>query len=361
VLRVLNRLADDIAVDLGALSLSGSSAAPAARAALAGTLAALTALALRLDNPWWAAISGIAVVQANAPATLGSSIDRAIGTTIGAAAGYLASVVAANHLAFFLFIASCSGVVIYAHQRSEHRYAVLLSGVTTVLVAFGSLASPGVALHLAVYRALEIYVGVIAACVVDFAFSEPALAPAAAASRSAVWSRPFDREFASIAVTGGMAIALIPLIWDTLNLPGLDQTPITAFVILTATPGVSSWKALTRAAGCLLGGLYGLAAMHVVGDTFLPWLIALAVGLFIAAHVQHQRGEAAYVGAQAAMAIVLAMVQGKGPSPDILPAIDRLTGILGGVIVVSICQPLLLPLVRRAIQSLVLGAGRGVP
>ncbi|GGA92297.1 hypothetical protein GCM10011491_20400 [Brucella endophytica] len=44
------------------------------------------------------------------------------------------------------------------------------------------------------------------------------------------------------------------------------------------------------------------------------------------------------------------MVQGQGPSPDMLPAIDRLAGIFGGILVVGIMQPLLAPLVRRVLD-----------
>jgi hypothetical protein len=37
-------------------------------------------------------------------------------------------------------------------------------------------------------------------------------------------------------------------------------------------------------------------------------------------------------------------------SPDIAPAINRLVGVFGGVIVVSVCQPLLVPLVGWVIR-----------
>ena len=50
------------------------------------------------------------------------------------------------------------------------------------------------------------------------------------------------------------------------------------------------------------------------------------------------------------IAIVVAMIQGQGPSADLAPALNRLVGVFGGVLVVSICQPLLAPLVRRVID-----------
>jgi len=289
--------------------------------------------------------------QADAVATLSRSIDRVIGTTIGAAIGFVGAATIADHLLFLSLVASCTGFVIYAQERAEHSYAFLLGGITIVLVMFGSLAVPGAALHLAVYRALEIYVGVIVACAVDYALAAPA-ASAAAVPKPGIWTLPVDRELASIAVAGGIAIALIPLIWETLDLPGLGQTPITAFVILTAMRQEPAWRALTRAVGCLCGAIWGLTAMHLVGGSFLPWLAMLFAGLYLAGHIFHGRGDASYVGMQAGIAIVIAMIQGQGPSSEITPAVNRLVGVFGGILVVSICHPLLAPPIRRLIDRL---------
>jgi uncharacterized membrane protein YccC len=346
---LLARLTGDLADDLRALTLSGPRARGALRTALATVLATLLAFALHLDNPWWAAITGVVLVQPNAAATLSRSVDRVIGTAIGAAIGFVGSATIADHLLFLALVAGCTGLVIYAQERAQHGYAFLLGGITVVLVMFGSLAQPGAALHLAVYRALEIFVGVIVACAVDYALAEPAALDATPA-RPGIWTPPLDRELASIAVAGGIAIALIPLIWEALDLPGLGQTPITAFVILTAMRQEPAWKGLTRLAGCLAGAVWGLTAMHLAGGAFLPWLAMLFVGLYVAAQIFHGGGDASYVGTQAGIAIAVAMIQGQGPSADIVPAVNRLIGIFGGVLVVSVCHPLLAPPIRRLIE-----------
>ena len=150
-------------------------------------------------------------------------------------------------------------------------------------------------------------------------------------------------------MSGGVAIAMIPVIWEALQLPGLGQTPITAFVIMTAMRHEPAWKAATRAFGCLLGGLYGLLAMSWVGDASLPWLVSLAAGFFVCGHIYRGSGDASYVGQQAGVAIMLAMIQGAAPSSDILPAIDRMVGVFGGILVVAACHPVLAPVVRRLI------------
>jgi uncharacterized membrane protein YccC len=346
----LDRLADDLSGDLRALTLSGPRGNAALRSAIATTLAVLVALALHLDNPYWAGISGVVLVQTDRAATLARSVDRIIGTMIGAAIGYVGAGLAGDHLAFLTFAGGFTAFTLYGQERAEHGYAVLLSGITVVLILFGSLATPDKALELAVYRGLEILVGVFVACAVDYALAPAAQLAAPLPPKPGIFTRPIDHELAAIALTGGIAIALIPLVWETLDLPGLGQTPITAFVILVASRQEPGWRALTRSAGCLFGGLWALAAMHFVGGSFLPWLLLLFIGLYLAAHINQGKGDAAYVGMQAGIAIVIGMVQGQSVSSDIAPAINRLVGVFGGVLVVSICQPLLAPLIGWVIR-----------
>ena len=93
-------LGGDLAGDLRALTLTGPRANAALRSAVATTLAVLVALALHLDNPWWAGISGVVLVQSDRAATLARSVDRVIGTMIGATIGFFGAGLAEHHLAF---------------------------------------------------------------------------------------------------------------------------------------------------------------------------------------------------------------------------------------------------------------------
>jgi len=346
----LTRLTSDLAGDFRALTLTGLRENAAFRSALTTVLAVLIALALNLDNPWWAGISGVVLVQTDRTATLARSIDRVIGTMIGAAIGYLGAGLADDHVAFLAIIGGCTGFALYAQERAQHGYAFLLGGITVVLIMFGSLVEPGNALNLSVYRGLEIIVGVVTACAVDYALAEVSGTPAAAATPPGVFTRPIDHELAAIAIAGAITIALIPVIWEALDLPGLGQTPITAVIILVAMRQEPGWRAFTRFVGCLLGAIWGLLAMHFVGGSFLPWLLTLFTGLYLAAHINQGKGDAAYVGMQGGIAIVVTMIQGAGPSPDFASAISRLVGVFGGVIVVSLFQPILTPLVRFIIK-----------
>lgn len=341
-----HRFARALRREVGVLSVSGPTAALAFRTALACVLAVLLAMMLHLETPSWAGITGLAIIQKDVAASLARSVDRCLGTLVGAAVGYAGAHFVADHLIFQMICFGAGVFGIYGMERSTHGYAALLGAVTVILVMFGSLSAPENALNVAVYRALEIIVGVGVAFAVDALFAPPS-ARKPPAAKPGIFTRPVDESLLATAITGGLAIAVIPVIWENLQLPGLGQTPVTAFVILVMMRREPIWAAVNRVAGCIVGGAYGLLCMRLVGDAIVPWLALLFLGLYVTSHVKHADGDAAYSGHQAGVAVIMAMVQGLAPSPDILPAIDRLVGIIGGLVVVVVAQALLWPLVAR--------------
>ena len=340
----LGRIAQDLMAEAHSFPSSDRQARIALCASLSGVGAVLVALALHLDDPWWAAISAVSVLQAEASATLTRSIERMIGTVLGALIGYLLAPLVAWHLAFEIACAGIVALTVYGQGRTVRSYAVLLFGVTALLVLFGTLSTPGESLNLAVDRTLEVLTGIVVAGVVTYVLHPVQGALRPAAPKPGILSRPVDADLLGIAIEGGIAVAVIPAVWTAFELPGLDQTPITAFVVMTAMRGDPRLKALTRALGCLMGGLFGIASIGLVADAVLPWLACLGVGLYIAAFLQHGGGAAAYAGHQAAIAITLVMVQGPAATSDLTPAVDRLAGIVGGIGVVWTVTALLGPL-----------------
>lgn len=356
--RYHERLGSALRREVGVLSFSGPTASLAFRTTLSCVLSMLLAMALHLDNPYWAGITGLAIIQKEFTASFARSVDRVLGTMVGAAVGYFGAHFVADHLIFLLMCGGSTAFGIYALERTSHGYAALLGAITVILVMFGSLATPEAALTIAVYRGLEIIVGVAVAFAVD-ALMAPAASPKPAAAKPGIFTTPVDKDLLITAVTGGIAISLVPVIWESLQLPGLGQTPVTAFVILVMMRREPAWAAVNRVAGCVVGGAYGLFCMRYVGDDIIPWLALLFFGLYVACHVKHGDGDAAYTGHQAGIAVIMSMVQGLGPSPDILPAIERLVGIIGGLVVVIVAHALILPLVARIASRLL--ASRASP
>jgi uncharacterized membrane protein YccC len=348
---IFTRLGRESGSEIRAIAFSGPAARLAFRASLAGVLAIVVAMALHLDNPYWAGITAFGMLQHDAAATLSRSLDRVFGTIAGAALGYLVSATVADHLIFSAIAGLIVTFTLYAQARVDHSYAVLLVGVTALLVMFGSLLTPGVALTIAVYRGLEIVVGAIIASVVDIMLAPDLDHQQQRPLKPGVFSKPVDVDLLVIAITAGLAIASVPSVWIGLEQPGLGQTPITAFVIMIAIQRDPHWTAATRAAGCIAGGAYGLLCLGIINDSFFLWISLLFLGLYLSGHILHRQGEASYVGHQAGVAVILAMAEGLAPSPDILPAIDRLVGIFGGILLVALFQLLFSPLVRQCVVA----------
>jgi uncharacterized membrane protein YccC len=360
------RLAEALRDEFAQFRLWGPTAGVAFRAALASVLSMLVAMALHLDNPYWAAITAVSIVVPDVSTSFVRSVDRCLGTLIGAAAGYFGARFVGEPLIFQLICASAVAFGIYGAERSAHGYAVLLGAVTVVLVMFGALEAPNEGFRLAVTRSMEIMVGVGISYFVQVALA-PAARSAPVGAKRGIFTGPVDEDLLAIAVTGGLAVACIPWIWQALELPGLGQTPITAFVILLAMRSGPAWVAVNRVAGCVLGGAYGLLCMYFAGDAFAVWIALLFGGLYVCCYVKERDGEASYTGHQAAIAVIMSMVQGLAPSPDILPAIERVVGMIGGIVVVIVAQAAAAPLVARAISAILNprrsgdGERRGVP
>jgi uncharacterized membrane protein YccC len=346
------RLAEALKAEIGSFSFAGPTAGLALRTALASVLSILVAILLHLDNPYWAGITAISITMPNISSSIARSVDRCLGTVIGAAVGYFGAHFVADHLVFQIIIAATVAFGIYGMERTAHGYAVLLGAVTVILVMFGSLDAPDSALKLAVYRSMEIIVGVAVACFVELA-TAPSGSAAPVAPKPGIFTGPVDQKVLATAITAGIATASIPQIWESLQLPGLDQTPITAFVILVAMQREPAWTALNRVIGCIAGGAYGLLCLRFVGDNTVLWLLLLFFGLYMFSHVKHGNAEISYSGHQAAVATILSMVQGLSPSPDILPAISRLVGMTGGIVVVIVAAALIEPIVARAIGPII--------
>jgi uncharacterized membrane protein YccC len=348
-----SRLTEALKAEFDEFSFFGRTAGLAFRTALASVLSILVAMILHLDNPYWAGITAISITLPDISSSIARSIDRCVGTIVGAAVGYFGAHFVADHLVFELIIASAVAFGIYGMERTAHGYAVLLGAVTVILVMFGSLEAPDSALKLAVYRSMEIMVGVAVCYFIELALASSAQV-AAPSPKPGIFTGPVDERMLATAITAGIATASIPQIWEGLQLPGLDQTPITAFVILVAMRREPTWTALNRVIGCLLGGAYGLVCLRLVDDNTLLWLLLLFFGLYLFSHIKHGNADLSYSGHQAGVATILSMVQGLSPSPDILPAISRLVGMIGGIIVVIVAAALIEPVVAGVIRRMMM-------
>jgi uncharacterized membrane protein YccC len=315
-----------------------------ARTTLAVALAVIIALLLRLDAPWWAAISAFVSIQVSAPSSIERGALRIAGTAIGAAIALLLSPwLIEDQVAVSLVLFLASAIAVLGLQVSSHGYAFMLGGVTLDMVLLASLDDPTSALSVACNRTAEVTVGTAMAVLVALLLSPPA---EKTAHRDAPgWSDLSGAQWPSVqhALRAGLGVMLVPWVWNFLELPNLSQTAITVAAVMavqatTEDEVANRQRVVTRAThrifGCLIGGIAGLAALSLSFESFVPWLLTLCAGVWIGAHVQSSTRGIGYVGTQGAVVFMMTLVQGFGPPNSILAGVERFAGITGGLLIV---------------------------
>jgi len=101
----------------------------------------------------------------------------------------------------------------------------------------------------------------------------------------------------------------------------------------TASEGRSAvlGRALHRVLGCIYGGIVGLALLALSIELLFVWLLLLMAGVWLGAYVNQSHRGVGYIALQANVALILTMMQGWAPPLSLLPAIERLAGMLGGL------------------------------
>ena len=340
--------------DIRTLSLHGAGAREPLKAVLSVLMAVTLADALELDDLVWAAFSGYMVMRADASVVTQRGLMRIAGTLSGAALGVVLAPAIADEPALLvaaLFIATWIGI--FGALKSRYSYAWVFFGITAGLVMTEALAAPDDVLHFAATRVAEITVGTTSCILVATLFSASRMGAQTGAQIIANVAREstlvpgalsegwFEANWVQLehATRSAVAVALLPFIWRWFELENFRQTAVTSFVIMIAPDAVireGPHRAIIermthRAAGCLLGSGVALASLSALGDTLLPTLIVLSVGVWIGHHIQNGRNGVSYVGTQFVLGLLTTLVQGPGPITDITPGLERFVGILIGV------------------------------
>jgi uncharacterized membrane protein YccC len=352
-------LVASLIAELRELTVTGPKAKTCLIATLSVVLSVLAALYLHLDNAWWAGISGFIVSQATSAASFKKGLQRIGGTAAGAAVAFVAMRwIAYDHVACYLFLLICTFVGVLGFEVSRNGYAWLLSAVTADMIVLMSLLQPTQTLHAAVYRTAEVAIGTVVAMLLTFMLADDApdarLDPAPEPPGFAGADAPALLH----AARSGVSVMLIPLVWSWLNLPAFGaQMGVTAIVV-SAVPALGTppsillstvvTRALHRIVGCLIGGVAALLCLVAPLTTFLPWLLALAGGVYVATHIQSSARGISYVGTQISIVFIMTLVQGFGPPSSIWPGVDRFAGIMIGLMVLLVVSLVLWPTETRA-------------
>jgi len=308
--------------------------------ALAVLLAVLAALWLGLPDPWWAAISAWRIVDPQPAAALARSLDRIAGTVLGAALAFIAAGLAGDAQAVQLIL--IFAVVAFGTWKrftTARNYAWILGTVTAAMVLVQSLSGPDGLYAFAVARVLEILCGVVVATMVELVVVPIPPAP----QRPAAAAAAPGPETLRVALLAGTATVLVVLLWSAFDLPSVVQLVISVIMVVDRDVIQLRARGFQRTLGCLAGAGLGLALIAFGLAAFPVWAAALGGSVFLFSALGLGGGPWAYVGLQGGMAVITALVVGPGPPDPLTPVLERLAGILLGVLLLVIVSHVLAP------------------
>ena len=151
-----------------------------AKALIAALLALFLALAIPLDNPYWAMASVYVVSHPLSGATRSKAIYRALGTLLGAAASVaILPVFAQQPVMLSLAISAWIGALLYLalSDRSPRSYIFMLAAYTVPLISLAEVNHPTTIFDVALARSEEILLGIVCASLVNAVLFPSRIAP----------------------------------------------------------------------------------------------------------------------------------------------------------------------------------------
>jgi uncharacterized membrane protein YccC len=176
------------------------------------------------------------------------------------------------------------------------------------------------------------------------------------------WRHLLDAQWPAVlhGLRSALAVDMVLLAWVLLDLPEANQMALTITMVMAAPVAASgglgtrhavALRSLHRFLGCLFGGVVALLVLALSITVFPWWLAMVGAGVWVGTYVQTGKPGVSYLGTQAALVYVVTLVQGARPPTSILPGIDRLAGIAGGLAILLVVSLLLWPTDREVAEE----------
>ncbi len=303
------------------------------------------------ENVGWAAFSGYMVMRSHVSESFTRGVLRVTGTLIGAGGALLlAPFLLPSPLLLSFALTVWGGVTLYFAIVGKRAYAWLFTGLTFLMVLIEAMehASEPIS-RFAATRVLEVLAGTIA-CVIVSAIStwtiRRRLPNPDQDLRAKPVGQPTQQWHATVArhaLTGAIALGLIPAVWLIFAIPELSQSSITIFAVMLV-PAASladgilspvSSRVMQRLVGCLAGGFLGGAVLLLSQHSPVVMTIGLVLGILIGRHIENGPPSMSYAGLQFVLAFVVVLVPDNYANAALQPGYERLLGILFGMVLLE--------------------------
>ncbi|KTD65439.1 FUSC family protein [Legionella shakespearei] len=142
----------------------------ALRTAIAALVAVLISFKFHLQTPYWSGMSVVIVSNLYTGSIIDKAMMRIIGTIAGAFLGFYVAGIVAN--SFLLYLSSCFLIIavsVYYYNYSKYGYAYLLGALCAFIVISQLALNPQNALMVAIWRPVEIGIGVLVSAISAYA------------------------------------------------------------------------------------------------------------------------------------------------------------------------------------------------
>ena len=313
-------------------------------------LAIVFSHAIGAENVGWAAFSGYMVMRSHVAESFTRGVLRIVGTGAGALlALLLAPLVLPLPLPTRLALLVVGSVTMYFAIVGRRAYAWLFTGLTFMMILIEALAHAQEPIQrFASTRVLEVLAGTMSAVLVS-ALSTWTVRRKLPSPDNAMRAEPagpaarWQKRVAVHALTGGIALALIPWAWLWLGIESLSQSSITIFVVMLV-PAASlaegllspvSSRVMQRLVGCVAGGLLASAVLWLSHHSPALMTIGLCIGVILGRHIENGPALMSYGGLQFTLAFLVVLVPDDYAQAALAPGLDRLFGILFGMVLLE--------------------------
>jgi uncharacterized membrane protein YccC len=335
--------------EMRSLPVPGPRMIDEAECVLSVLLAILLSHLIGAENVGWAAVSGYMVMRSHVAESFTRGVLRVIGTVAGAGAALLLALLVLPRPALLsLALLTGGGVTLYLAIVGHRAYAWLFTGLTFMMVLIEGLARPDEPIYrFASTRVLEVVAGT-AACLIVSAISTWTIRRALPNPDRARTSpkRPAKLWIPSVArhaLVGGIALGLIPWAWLWFGIEALSQSSVTIFAVMLVpvaslgdgTLSPISSRLLHRLIGSVAGGVLAGAVLLLSHHSPLLMTLGLCAGVIIGRHIQNGPPSISYVGLQFVVTFLVVLVPDDYANAAIAPGLDRLFGILFGMVILE--------------------------
>jgi len=314
--------------------------------ALSVWLAVTIAFAFQIEDPWWAAMAAFRTSLRNQTAAESLRRNRLGGTVAGCLAGYIvAAFVVDNHAMALTAAFAIAAIGTYGRFAVTAGHGVLLGAAGALIILNVALFEPTLTIDFVFYRIMETLIAVMVVAIVDRCFLP--YNPVHQYPTPVRHTPEELHEFAIMALAAGFTIVIMTIIWLRYDLPQPVQTIVTMMAVINVDVSAAVRKSIQRFAGVLIGGGAGLVVAGLSVESFLLWSAILAAGIAISSAYFTSGRPDQYLGQQIGYGFIMATVTGNGPVSSIMPALDRMIGILFGVVLAYVILRSLYSLLGR--------------